>query len=258
MTSWANMKAVSLKKKEPTIRSFFSTPSDDVAATSLYFLYGFLYSQRNAEPYYIHDTKGFLQPILKTSPIVHYLKEAPSSGTNFAEDVTVFGSIVNALTLVQMKRTISSIYQFNDATLFKIDAFLSSFGLLRQSIDAGIVLDISGCVPTVVNGLKTLQKRIGKKQMRIFVMTDNLELLREFAAKGDSTWSFVSLNRTTPPTTSEGKLIKFLAELKLMQQAEYLAFRFGSPLGKLLFLTSEKVGTESQVIAVDGQKWKAM
>lgn len=258
MTSWANMTSVSLKKKEPTIRSFFSSPSDDYAATTLAFLYGFVYTQRSAEPYYIRDAKGFLQPFLKTSPILHFLKEEPSTGTNLAYEPDTFAPIVNTISFQQLKRMIASIYQFNGETIYKIDAFLSSFGMLRQTMDVGIVLDVSGCVPTIVSGLKALQKRTGKKQMRIFAMTDNIELLREFAQAGDPSWSFVSLNRPNAPTTQDYKLTKILAELKLMQDIEFLAFRFSSPLGKLLFVTSQKVNTEGQVIAVDGQRWKAM
>ena len=257
MTSWANMNRIPLKQKEPTIRSFFSS-SDDYATSTLQFLYSFVYSQRAAEPFYIHDTKGYFQPLLKTSPILHFVKEAPSGATNLATNLSQIAPVVNSLNVVSLKRTISSIFQYNGETMFKIDTFLSNFGLLRQTFDVGIVLDISGSVPAVITGILKLQKRIGKKNLRMFVMTEDMEMLREFATKGDPSWSYVSMMRFEAPTDKQYVLFKTLSELKLMQQTDYLVCRLGTPLGKLLFLTSEKVNTESQVVSLDGQGWKAM
>jgi hypothetical protein len=257
MTSWANMNRIPLKQKEPTIRSFFSS-SDDYATSTLQFLYSFVYSQRAAEPFYVHDTKGYFQPLLKTSPILHFVKEAPSDAMNLSTNVSQMAPVVNSINLTTLKRTIGSIFQYNGETQLKIDSFLSNFGLLRQTFDVGIVLDISGSVPAIMAGLTKLQKRIGKKSLRIFVMTNDMEMLREFATKGDPSWSYVSMMRFESPTDKQYELFKTLSEIKLMQQADYLACRLGSPLGKLLFLTSEKVNTESQVVSVDGQAWKAM
>ncbi len=257
MTSWANMNRIPLKQKEPTIRSFFSS-AEDYPSSTLQFLYSFIYSQRAAEPFYIHDTKGYFQPLLKTSPILHYVKETPTGATNLATNLSQMAPVVNSLNLVSLKRTVSSIFQYNGETLFKIDSFLSNFGLLRQAFDVGIVLDSSGCVPIVISGVTKLQKRIGKKSLRIFVMTNDMEMLREFATKGDPSWSYVSMMRYDSPTDKQYLLLKTLSELKLMQQTDYLVCRLGSPLGKLLFLISEKVNTESQVVSVDGQGWKAM
>ena len=257
MTSWANMNRMPLKKKEPTIRSFFAS-SEDYATSTLQFLYSFIYSQRAAEPFYIHDTQGYFQPLIKTSPILHFVKESPSGATNLATNLSQMAPVVNSLNLVSLKRTVSSIFQYNGETMFKIDSFLSNFGLLRQTFDVGIVLDISGCVPTVIAGVAKLQKRIGKKNLRLFVMTNDMDMLREFATKGDPSWSYVSMMRFEPPADKQYELFKTLSEIKLMQQTDYLACRLGSPLGKLLFLTSEKVNTESQVVSVDGQGWKAM
>lgn len=257
MSSWANLKATPLKKKEPSVRSYVSS-SEDYITSTLGFLYSFAYSQRMAEPFYIHDTHGHFQPLLKTSPILHYLKEKPSTGQDLASDLQQMAPVVNNLSLASLKRTVSSIYQMNAETDYKVDTFLTNFGLLRQSFDVGIVLDISGCVPAVVTGLKALQKRTGKKTLKVFVMTNDMNLLREFAQKGDPSWSYLSMMRDKAPQDSDYKLTKVLAELKLMQQMEYLAVRFGSPVGKLLYLTNQKIVSETQVISVDGQKWKAL
>ncbi len=254
MSSWANLKAVPQKKKELPIRSFFAT-SNDYATSSLEFLYSFIYTQRSAEPFYIYDSHGYVQPLLKSSPILHYVKERPA-GTTI--DLQQMAPVLNATSLATLKRSVASVFQYNGETSYKIDTFLTNFGLLRQTYDVGIVLDISGCVPSVVSGLKTVQKRTGKKTLKVFVMTDDIHLLREFAMSGEPSWSYVSMMQTTMPQDKDYLLTKTLAELKLMQQIDYLVFRIGSPLGKLLYLTSQKITTESQVVSVDGQKWKAL
>ena len=247
MTSWANNNRIPLKKIEPTIQAYISS-SEDYTTSTLAFLYGFLYCQRTAEPFYIHDTHGHFQPMLKNSPILHYLKETPSSGTNLALNPSQMAPVINAMNQNTMKRTVNSIFQYNGETEFKIDTLLSNFGLNRQSFDVGIVLDISGCVPQVVSSLKTFQKRTGKKTLKIFITTQDMNLLREFAQKGDSSWNYVSMMRDGPLPP-----FKAPAELKLMRQIETVFVRYSNPLGKLLYLTSENA-----VISFDGQMWKAM
>ena len=258
MTSWANMKTIPLKKKEPMIRSYFSSPSNDYTTSTLGFLYSFLYCQRSAEPYYIYDPNGYFQPLLKTSPILHFLKDLPSQATNFASDPQTLAPVLNSMSLPTLKRITDSILQYNNETNYKIDTFLSNFGLTKQTFDVGIVLDVSGCVPIVNSGLKLFQKRTGKKTLKVFVMTENMEYLREFATSGDPSWSYTSLMRMNAPTEKDYQLTKILAELRIMQQVDFLAFRFATPLGKLLYLTNPKVNAESQVISVDGQGWKAL
>ena len=258
MTSWANSNRIPLKKSEPTIRSYFSSPSDDYAVATLGFVYSYMFCQRSAEAFYVQDTQGYIQPLLTNSPVIHFIKDSPSEATNMAMDPGAFAPVLNQVSITSMKRTISSLLQYNGATNYKVDTFLNNFGTLRQTFDVGIVLDISGSVSTIVAGLKTLQKRIGKKTLKIFAMTDDVGLLRQFATSGDPSWTYISLLRNNTPITKDYLLTKTLAELKIMQQIDYLAFRFGSPLGKLLFLTSSKVNTESQVISVDNQRWKAI
>lgn len=256
MTSWANLKSVPSKKLQPTIRSYFSSTTNDYATSTLAFLYSYIYQQRNAEPFYIHDTEGFFQPLLKTNPALHYLRETPSTGNNLASDISQTASILNSISLSSIKRTAADILQQNGQTFSRVENALSNTGLLKQSFDVGIVLDISGSASLAIAGLKALQKRTGKKTMRVFVMTESMEYLREFATKGDTSWTFASMLRQNAPTDKEYTLIKTLAEIKTMQGIEYLAFRFSSPLGKLLYLTSSKLNTESQIISIDGAKWK--
>lgn len=250
MTSWANMKVVPSAKKQ-TLRSYFSPLSDDFAEATLGFLYSFVHTQRNAEPFYIYDTQGYFQDLLNGNPIVHYLKEEPSC-PNLASDIPLMAGTVSKISTASLKRYVSSVYQYNSLTRAKIDEVRQNFGLLKQPFDVGIVLDISGTAQQAIQTLKTLQKRTGKKTLSVFVMTDSINLIRDFATQGDSTWKYVSLLRNNQPTTKEYTLLKTLTELEVLKGLEFTAARFASPVAKLLYLSSE-----TQILSLDGQGWKA-
>jgi hypothetical protein len=259
MTSWANLHSVSLKKKqEPPIRFFFSSSSTDYASTTLAFLYSMLYCQRSAEAFYVYDSEGYVQPLFKTNPVIHYVKEMPTSGTNLYDELHQVAPVLSPMSYTTLKRTIKALYQLNSETNAKIDLFLSNFGVIRQQYDVGLVLEDPTDVTAAISGLKLLQKRIGKKTLNIFVATNTMDLLRKFAQDGDPSWSYMSMMRNSAPTDKQYKLLKTLAEVSILQKINYLAFRFSTPLGKLLFLTSENVTTESQVVSLDGASWKAL
>lgn len=257
MSSWANRTVLPMKKKDFPVSSYYEPLSNDYADATLHFLYSYVYTQRTADPYYIHDTHNYFEPLLKTSPVLHFLKETPSSGTNLATDLPLLAATLKPINLITLKRSIASIYQFNGMTEAKLEAFLSNYGLLKQTFDVGIVLDVSGSVPQVISSLKRLQTRTGKKSLKIFVMTDSMDLLRDFAMTGEKSWTYVSLLRNDPPRGLEATLYKTLAEIRILQGLDYLVVRFSTSLGKLLYLTSSKIQMESQVVSVDGSSWKA-
>jgi hypothetical protein len=253
MSSWANLKIVPSKKKE-SIRNYFSSLSSNYAESSLAFLYTHLYLQRNAEPFYVYDKDGFFQPHFETSAVVHYLREEPTSGENLATNISTFAPILNTMSLTSLKRNSSNVFQYNGQTKDRINDALSKYGLSKPTFDVGVLLDISGCVPQVFTALRMFQKRTGKKTLKLFIQTDSMDLLKEFASKGDSCWSYVSLMRIGVPPT----LLKSMCELKLLQDIEYIVGKFSNPLGKLVYLTNPKITMESQFMSVDGSTWKAL
>jgi hypothetical protein len=205
-----------------------------------------------AEPFYIFDTQGYFQPLLKVNPILHYLKEEPPGATNVADSISSLAPVINSLSFATLKRTFQGIFDYNGETVSKVDAFMSNMGILRQPFDLGITLDISGCVPLVIQEVKALQKRTGKKTLRVFVMTEDMNLLREFATKGDPSWTYTSLLRPSP-LDAQTQLLKTLAELSIMKKQEFLITRLSSPLGKFVYLLSN-----GQVISYDKSTWKAL
>jgi hypothetical protein len=166
--------------------------------------------------------------------------------------------VLNGLSLQTLKRNAITILQYNGQTNDKINDALMRYGIAKQVFDVGVVLDLSGSIPLVFSALRTLQKRTGKKTLKVFVMTDSMDLLREFATKGDPSWSYVSLMRVNASQESSSKLLKTLCEVKILQDVESLVGRFSSSLGKLLYLTNQKITTESQFLSIDGSTWKAL
>jgi len=254
MTSWANRMVVPGKKQGPTISSYYE-PSDDYMSSTVDFFYWSVYQQRTAEPFYIHDTKGFFQPLLNPNPTLHYIKETPSSASKL-DSLRQTGTVLKSLSTPFLRRAASSLLQFNGQTNARIDSLLMNAGIQKDSFDAGIVLDVSGCVPHVINALHGIQKRFAKKTLRVFVASESLPLLEQFARTGDPSWSYVSLLRKGP-LDAEALFWKRLAELKVLRSQETLVVRLGSPLGKLLYLSAPKIALDSQIISWDGSQWKA-
>ena len=158
MSSWANLQSASLRKKqEPTIRFFFSSNSTEYHSNTLAFLYSILYCQRSAEAFYVYDPDGLFQPLFKTTPVIHYLKEMPNSGTNLYEELFQVVPVLSTMNYTNLKRNIKSLYQLNSETNTRIDTFLSNFGVIRQQYDVGLVLEDPADVPASISGLKLLQ-----------------------------------------------------------------------------------------------------
>ena len=258
MSSWANLRSAPTKKKELTVRYFFSPSSDDYASSTLAFLYSLVFTQKSAEPFYAQDTYGYFQPLLKVNPVIHYLKEVPTSGTNLYDDLYQVAPVLNQTSFINLKRTIKSMYEFNPETSARIEAFLANFGVIRQKYDVGLVLEDTNDVTAAFTGLKQFQKRTGKKNLNVFVATNDMNLLRQFAMGGDPSWSYMSMMRNNAPTDKNYKLMKTLCEITLLKNIEFLAVKLSSPIGKLLFLTSEQVNTEGQVVSLDNAGWKVL
>lgn len=256
MTSWAAWKQPS-KKRESSVSLYFSPIQDEFSETLLGFLYSSIYAQRTAERLYIFDTKDMIQPFFQKTPNSEFVKESPSSGTNLALSLHQTAPILQSLRVSTLKSYSKSLFQYNEVTRNKIQTFLSAFPILKQTFDVGIVLDTSGCVTQVLSGLSAYQKRTGKKSLRVFVMTDQLDLLREFATKGDRSWTYASLLSSQPILDKQSQYIKTLSDITIMQQIDFLAFRFSSSTGKLLYLLNQQVSSENEVLSLDGTSWKA-
>jgi hypothetical protein len=121
-----------------------------------------------------------------------------------------------------------------------------------------------------IRAIRSIQSKLNKKELNIFVMTDNYSLYEELVARGDSSWSITTLQEPSAYTASghtqlefnllpqEKRLIlfyQFLTELYIMQRISNLVLTFSSNVGRFLYLTSYAVQDEDNVISLDLPKW---
>ena len=121
-----------------------------------------------------------------------------------------------------------------------------------------------------IRSVRTIQSKLNKKELNIFVMTDNYSLYEEFVARGDPSWSITTLEELSAYTTSGHTQLgfnllsqekrttlfyQFLTELHIMQRIPNLVLTFSSNVGRFLYLTSYAVQDEENVISLDVPKW---
>jgi hypothetical protein len=87
---------------------------------------------------------------------------------------------------------------------------------------------------------------------RIFIMTDNFEMIRQLQALADPSWQLFSytLDRQkghvqldfnlSPAAQRKTDYIQFLAELQVMQETPALLVTYSSNIGRYLYLTTPK------------------
>jgi hypothetical protein len=254
MSSWAN-RGVSLAKAQESPSHPFFSPSEDFASSALAFLYWSIYHQRSAEPFYIYDPQGALQPVFQGNPSHHFLKE-PSSGSQLSSTAKETSALLSSLPLSTLKRLVTTTFVYTPQTRAQIDRYLAGSGFRSQLFEVGVVLDVSGSVPKVIQSIKTLQTRLGKKTLSVFIATEDLSLLQEFAKKGDPTWTYRTLIRPGAPRSRESDQMKRLAELQILQSVGSLVLSLRSATGKLLYLTNQTLATPSHLVSWDGSSWK--
>lgn len=252
MTSWANLQ-VAKQRKGPLISSYFEVQGDDLFSNLVDFSYTFVSKQRSAEPMYVYDKKGMIQNLIKVSPIIHYVKEIPSSATNIHHDMTSIKQSIQNVNMNTLRKTIQSINIFNSEKELLVQNNLKSNVIGSSQFDVGIVLDVSGSALQAVKALKAFQARTYKKTIKIFVMTDNIHYLHDFVINGDKSWTFSSLMRNKLTTDPESMSLKMLSEVYLLQQIPHLFLNTQTSLGKYLYLTSKMMTSmDSSIQNLDG------
>ena len=105
-----------------------------------------------------------------------------------------------------------------------------------------------------------IRKQCGMTSPRIFVMTDNIDMLQGLKEIGDSSWSIVSYTlehqrghiqnefNLAPSAQRKAAYIQFLAELQVMQEIPSLIVTYTSNIGRYLYLT---VPTSTQITSLD-------
>ncbi len=259
MSSWANLHA-NKQRKGPTISSYLEISTDDDLFTNLLrFSYVFVAKQRSAEPMYVYDKKGMVQNLLKVSPVVHYIKEVPSTASNILYDIDSCVKVLQTMNVSTVRKTVQSINILNSEKELLVQNNLKSNLVNASQFDCGIVLDVSGSAVQAVNALKIFQARTFKKTLKIFVMTNNYHYLHEFVTKGDKSWTFASLMKNKMPETEEAMTLKILSDTYLMQSIPHIFVTPSTSVGRYLYLTTKSISAmDSSVNSLDGENFSIL
>lgn len=290
MSSWSNStRGFPMKKQEVSISvsKYFQPTEGGICSNFNQFFYSYLYCEKNVELLYVYDkpncvSNDFLmfKSILNENSLIKYLKEIPKDSNRMNYNTIVNNHSLSAMPFSRMKKTAQSIFSFNSSTQEKITTLIREKGLERIRFDIGIHIRSGDKITTgemktiqiseYIRAIRTIQSKLNKKELNIFVMTDNYTLYEELVARGDSSWSVTTLQEPSAYTNSGHTqfafnllsqekrftlFYQFLTELHIMQRIPNLVLTFSSNVGRFLYLTSYAVQDEDNVISLDVPKW---
>jgi len=290
MSSWSNpTRGFPVKTKQATlsISSYFQPTQGGICSNFIQLFYSYLYCEKNVELLYVFDkpncvsdTFPMFQGILNENSLIKYLKEIPKDTKRMDYKTIVNNHSLSAMPFSKMKKTAQSIFSFNSSTQEKIMSLIRQKGLERTRFDVGVHIRSGDKITTgemktiaineYVYALQTIQNNLKKKDLNIFVMTDNLSLYEELMAKGDASWSMTTLEEPSvytmngheqvvfnllPQEKKVSLFYQFLTELHIMQRIPNLILTFSSNVGRFLYLTSYAIQDEENVISLDVPKW---
>jgi hypothetical protein len=220
------------------------------------------------------------QSILNENSLIKYLKEIPKNTKRMDYNTIVNNHSLSAMPFSRMKKTAQNIFSFNSSAQEKITSLIRERGLERTRFDVGVHIRSGDKITTgemktigineYVQALRKVQNNLKKKDLNIFVMTDNISLYEELLARGDPSWSMTTLEETSaytakghnqgvfnllPQEKRVSLFYQFLTELHIMQRIPNLVLTFSSNVGRFLYLTSYAVQDEENVISLDVPKW---
>ena len=290
MSSWSNPTRgfpVKTKQTAPSISQYFQPTQGGICSNFNQLFYSYLYCEKNVELLYVYDKPNcvsdnfpMFQSIFNENSLIKYLKEIPKDTKRMNYNTIVNNHSLSAMPFSRMKKTAQSIFSFNSSAQEKITALIREKGFERTRFDIGIHIRSGDKITTgemkaiqiteYIRSVRTIQSKLNKKELNIFVMTDNYSLYEEFVARGDPSWSITTLEELSAYTTSGHTQLgfnllsqekrttlfyQFLTELHIMQRIPNLVLTFSSNVGRFLYLTSYAVQDEENVISLDVPKW---
>jgi hypothetical protein len=255
--------------------------------TSLFIAYA--NAVKTSSSLYVHDfpnsvgqTFPLFQNILKDNSTLKYLKDIPANSKALEWNKIKYDylSLNGATNLQTLKRLARDLFFYNGETQEKIMNRIRGAGLERTIFDVGVHIRSGDKITTgemkaipiteYLNALNTFSKRLGKPKLSVFVMTDNMKLFEELKKISPPTWSFTTLESTSPYTANghtqysfnvlpssarEDLFYLFLTELHIMQNTPNLIVSYSSNVGRYLYLTSRFQHTADSILSLDVPKW---
>lgn len=286
MTSWIT-KTAPVKPKQPTF-SYYFTPTDGGLCSNFNgFLYSAIHAQRQGDILYVYDKPNCIGPnfslfetILRSNANIIYLKEKPSSGKNYTETISqTYGTLAN-MSIRRLREVAQNVFWYTPEVQERIRVNLENKGISRTVFDAGVHIRsgdkiTSGEMKDIpiskyVEALRTIQRRLNKKTLSVFLMTDNYSKFEELKKAGDSSWTYTTFVTNTAyflnghvqdkfnslPTEERLKLFyQFLTELWVMQNIGNLVVSYSSNVGRFLYIMNRRIESSDSIISVDVPKW---
>jgi len=290
MSSWSNpTRGFPVKTKHTTlsIPQYFQPTQGGICSNFLQFFYSYLYCEKNVDLLYVYDkpncisdTFSMFQGILNENSLIKYLKDIPKDAKRIDYKTIVNNHSLSAMPFSRMKKAAQGVFSFNSFAQEKIMSLIREKGIERTRFDVGVHIRSGDKITTgemktieiseYIQALRTIQNKIKKNELNIFVMTDNISLYNELVSRGDPSWSVTTLEEPSdytmqghdqgvfshlPQEKRVSLFYQFLTELHIMQRIPNLVLTFSSNVGRFLYLTSYAIQDEGNVISLDVPKW---
>lgn len=286
MTSWIT-KTAPVKPKQPTLSYFFQPTEGGLCSNFNSFLYSVIYSQKQGDILYVYDKPNcvsanfsLFEEILRGNANVIYLKEKPNIGYNLMDKISqTYGALTN-ISIRQIRIIAQNVFWYNTETQQRITNNLQKKGIERTIFDVGVHIRSGDKITTgemkevpiikYIESLQVIQRRLNKKTMNIFVMTDNYSLYEELKKSGDASWTYTTFATNTPyftnghvqldfnllPIEQRFELFyQFLTELWVMQNISNLVVSYSSNVGRFLHIMNRQLANGGNILSVDITKW---
>jgi hypothetical protein len=287
MTSWGgNRQYAQVKKVQESVPYFQTTEGGFCSNFNLLFS-AYLTATRNSSILYIHDFPNsvgdsfpMLQSILRENSSIKYLKEVPANSQALDPKQIVVNPYIGGMNAQTLKRLARDLFFYNSDTQEKIMTRIRSAGLERTPFDVGVHIRSGDMITTgkmqaisiqsYVDALRSFSRRLGKGNLSIFVMTDNMQMYTELVKASPQTWNFTTLQNPSS-YTSKGHdqntfkalspkdrmehFYQFLTELHILQNTPNLVVTYSSNIGRFLYLTSRFQHTADSILSLDVPQW---
>ncbi len=287
MTSWGGNRSFAPQKKQLESVSFFQTTEGGICSNFNLFFLAYLNASRNAESLYVHDVPNsvsqnmpLFQTILKENSTIKYLKDVSPNSSPLKYASLGNNQFINSTNFQTLKRIARDLFFYNNDTQEKIITRIRSAGLERTPFDVGVHIRSGDKITTgemkqlqmsdYLNALQMFSKRLGKSNLSIFVMTDNMKMFQDLKLASPTSWTYITLQElspytmnghnqdyfnTLPPAKRMDMFYQFLTELHIMQNTPNIVVTYSSNIGRFLYLTSRFTHTSDTAISVDVPKW---
>ncbi len=262
---------------------FLVATNEDAPTQFLNYFYSVLYARAEGLPLIVYDTNSSLSPGTSLFRSTFY----DQSGVTFVDSMmnsvipiqrraAQMTSFLQRLRRDDLAEDAQLFFELNDAAGARVRDFLKGLGsaalpsgydvaVMFQPADAVSVGDRRGVsVAQYLSALRSFQARAGLEKLRIFLASSDANFTFELKRQADKSWSFYSfppsrvataMGSTPSLRMRQEAFTQGLAELVVLQNVPAVVGRFGSALGRILYLTREE---PTSFLALDGGVFRAV